>query len=53
MSGIDWRWLLYGTLIAIVPFSSLFLLFLWIVKQTPRNWWRGAWSGQQGDSDGD
>lgn len=42
--GEGWRWLVYGTLIAIIPFSSLFFLGLWLLKMTPAKWWRGVWT---------
>lgn len=50
--GEGWKWLIYGTLIVIIPFSSLFMLLLWLLKLTPAQWWRNAWGGQvseQGD----
>ena len=50
MRHIDWRWLLYGTLFVIVPFSSLFALGLYVLKMTPRAWWRSVWHGERDDT---
>jgi hypothetical protein len=45
MSGIDWRWLLYGAAFVLIPFSSLFLVGLYVLKMTPKRWWQSVWSG--------
>ncbi len=39
-----WRWLLYSTLIVIVPFSSLFVIGLWFMRLSPLAWWRSVWT---------
>ena len=47
--GEGWRWLVYGALIVLVPGSSLFLFGLWLMKMTPRKWWRAVWGGSDGE----
>lgn len=47
--GEGWRWFVYGALFAIIPFSSLFVLLLWLLKLTPRTWWRNVWLGERDD----
>ena len=47
--GEGWRWLVYGALIVLVPGSSLFLFGLWLMKMTPRRWWRAVWGGSDGE----
>mgnify|MGYP001605832681 CR=1 FL=1 len=42
--GEGWRWLIYGVLIAIIPFSSLFLIGLYVLKMTPWRWWRSVYT---------
>ena len=48
--GEGWRWLAYGTLFVIVPFSSLFALALWLLKMTPNTWGRSVWYGGRNDT---
>ena len=43
----DYKWLLYGTLFVLVPFSSLFAIGLCVLKMTPRAWWKSVWSGSE------